>query len=457
MANEFLFKQHPNFCSVFVKVCDVLLYICTGLAAYYFKFGDLKIAANYAIAFLIAVLLLIPIFSSLKVYKSLRGRTLSNFVRPLFFAFGLQVLTLATIAFVTKTGVLFSREWFLTWNTLAITCFIGFRLGLRQILFKLRSKGFNHKSVVIIGSGDFVAELVSRVRNEPWIGFDIVATLTQAQNSLPQNLAQYIATNAIDEVWLMPSPDERNLVKTVLNELRHNVITIRYFPEVYSINTLNHSISEILGMPVINIISSPMTGSNFLVKAIEDRLLAFIILLLVSPIMLIIASIIKLTSPGPVFYRQLRHGCDGKPITIYKFRTMKLHQETTGVVTQAINNDPRVTKIGKVLRSTSLDELPQFINVLMGNMSIVGPRPHAIEHNEKYKEQIKSFMQRHQVKPGITGWAQINGWRGETDTLEKMQKRIEYDIYYINNWSLWLDLKIIFLTVLRGFVHKNAY
>ncbi|MDH5184914.1 MAG: exopolysaccharide biosynthesis polyprenyl glycosylphosphotransferase, partial [Gammaproteobacteria bacterium] len=177
----------------------------------------------------------------------------------------------------------------------------------------------------------------------------------------------------------------------------------------------------------------------------------------ISPLLLFIAISIKLSSKGPVFFKQMRHGWDGRIIKVYKFRSMKVHQEFDGTVTQAIKRDPRITKIGAFLRRTSLDELPQFYNVLQGRMSIVGPRPHAVAHNEHYKEVVDQYMLRHKVKPGITGWAQVNGWRGETDTVEKMQKRVEFDLFYIENWSFWFDLKIIFLTVFKGFVDKNAY
>lgn len=170
-----------------------------------------------------------------------------------------------------------------------------------------------------------------------------------------------------------------------------------------------------------------------------------------------ISLLIKATSKGPVLFKQSRHGWDGRVIKVYKFRTMVVHEEEKGHVTQAKSGDVRVTHVGRFLRKTSLDELPQFFNVLQGRMSIVGPRPHALAHNEFYKETIHAYMQRHRMKPGITGWAQINGWRGETDTLEKMQKRVEYDLYYINNWSLGFDLKIIILTLFRGFINRNAY
>jgi putative colanic acid biosynthesis UDP-glucose lipid carrier transferase len=177
---------------------------------------------------------------------------------------------------------------------------------------------------------------------------------------------------------------------------------------------------------------------------------------MLSPLLAFIAVMVKISSPGPVLFRQLRQGVSGKPFHCLKFRTMVMHFEK-GTITQATAQDSRITPIGRLLRKTSMDELPQFINVLLGNMSVVGPRPHALQHNEYYSKQVGRYMQRHMTKPGITGWAQINGYRGETDTLNKMAKRVEFDIYYMNNWSFWLDLKIIFWTAFRGWTGKNAY
>jgi putative colanic acid biosynthesis UDP-glucose lipid carrier transferase len=200
-----------------------------------------------------------------------------------------------------------------------------------------------------------------------------------------------------------------------------------------------------------------MDGPARFIKRTEDILIGGLISLLILPVCLGIAIAIKATSPGPVVFKQYRTGINGKKFKVYKFRSMVVHQEHNGDVTQAKKNDARITPIGAFLRRTSLDELPQFFNVLQGRMSLVGPRPHALAHNEYYKDLVESYMQRHKVKPGITGWAQVNGYRGETDTLDKMQKRVEYDLWYIDNWSLWLDLKIIFLTVFKGFINKNAY
>jgi putative colanic acid biosynthesis UDP-glucose lipid carrier transferase len=188
----------------------------------------------------------------------------------------------------------------------------------------------------------------------------------------------------------------------------------------------------------------------------EDIILSLFILLLISPLLIIISLAVKITSPGPVIFRQTRYGMDGKPIKVWKFRSMVVMENDTEVK-QATKDDVRVTAVGKFLRRTSLDELPQFFNVLFGEMSIVGPRPHAVSHNEQYRSLIEGYMLRHKVKPGITGWAQINGWRGETDTLDKMEKRIEFDLEYIRSWSVWLDLKIIIMTIFKGFVNKSAY
>ena len=209
-------------------------------------------------------------------------------------------------------------------------------------------------------------------------------------------------------------------------------------------------------MQALSVYDTPFQGASDLLKRAEDIVLSSIILLMLTLPMLCIAAAVKLTSPGPVIFKQKRYGLDGKQILVYKFRSMKV-QDNGPTVKQATKNDPRITKLGAFLRRTSLDELPQFINVLQGRMSIVGPRPHAVAHNEEYRKLIKGYMLRHKVRPGITGWAQVNGLRGETETINKMVKRVEYDLDYIHRWSVWLDLKIIFMTVFNGFINKNAY
>ena len=220
---------------------------------------------------------------------------------------------------------------------------------------------------------------------------------------------------------------------------------------------MNHGMSEKLGIPMLDISTSTLSGMSGLIKEIQDKVLATLILILIFPLLLLIATAIKLSMGSPVLFKQVRHGWNGKLINIYKFRTMVLQETSNAEVVQATQNDGRVTRLGGFLRKTSLDELPQFINVLQGKMSIVGPRPHAVAHNEHYKKLVPRYMLRHKVKPGVTGWAQINGLRGETDRIEKMERRVELDLFYIENMSLWFDLKIIFLTIFKGFIHRNAY
>jgi putative colanic acid biosynthesis UDP-glucose lipid carrier transferase len=209
-------------------------------------------------------------------------------------------------------------------------------------------------------------------------------------------------------------------------------------------------------MPVVELNHPASSGAPGVIKAIFDRVFAAVVLVLLSPLLLAIALAIRLDSPGPVLFRQPRLGLNGRRFEVLKFRSMRIHQDDQRV-TQATRDDPRVTAIGRLLRRTSLDELPQFLNVLMGDMSVVGPRPHALPHNDLYKDKLSMYMQRHRVKPGITGWAQINGHRGETDTDEKMAHRVQFDLYYIQHWSFWMDLKIILWTAFKGWTSQNAY
>lgn len=245
-------------------------------------------------------------------------------------------------------------------------------------------------------------------------------------------------------------------MQSIAYSLRNDFIDIKWMPSLLDFDLLNHKVGDFLGMPAVELNRPPSLGVRGAVKAAFDRSFAALVLAALSPLFLVIAVLIKRSSPGPVFFKQERLGLDGRVIHVYKFRSMKPHAEH-GVVTQATKGDSRITPIGAFLRRTSLDELPQFINVLKGEMSVVGPRPHAMAHNNIYKEQLDLYMLRHRVKPGITGWAQINGYRGETDTLDKMAKRVEHDIFYIRNWSFWMDLRIIFWTAFKGWTGHNAY
>ncbi|MCP5676408.1 undecaprenyl-phosphate glucose phosphotransferase [Klebsiella pneumoniae] len=260
----------------------------------------------------------------------------------------------------------------------------------------------------------------------------------------------------VDEVYIALPMVAQQRIRQFLNEFSDTTVDVFLVPDLFSYSAHISQLRMFGNIQTISIFTSPFDGEGAVLKRIEDIILGLFFTLLSLPAMLIVAIGIKLTSPGPVLFKQNRYGLNGKQIQVWKFRTMRV-MENSAVVTQATRNDPRITKFGAFLRKTSLDELPQFINVLQGRMSIVGPRPHAVAHNEQYRVLVENYMIRHKVKPGITGLAQINGFRGETDTLDKMEKRIQFDLQYIQSWSLLLDLKIIFLTFFRGFVGKNAF
>jgi Undecaprenyl-phosphate glucose phosphotransferase len=464
-----LLQEYHSALSYVARFIDVVSIIGGALLAHYWRFGHVQLSLNYQVAILISILLALIIFSASGIYSSWRGKTWLEQVRIVLVAWFASMVILIIIGFLTKTSTMFSRQWIGMWTISASALLLGSRYVIRRILLSARVHGWNHKKIIIVGVGELALGVTNRIRQSSWLGFDIVSFISNEPgggntelNGIPvnyglDNLELLVRGHAIDEVWLALSLQEEQQIKDVLYNLRHSTITIRFVPGIFEYRLLNHAVNDIAGLPVIDLNASPMVGINRLVKAVEDKVLGLAILLLVSPLIIAIALAIKLTSRGPVFFKQMRHGWDGKPIKVYKFRTMVEHGNAHGPIVQASRGDRRVTKIGAFLRQTSLDELPQFWNVLQGRMSIVGPRPHALQHNEHYKEQIDLYMLRHKVKPGITGWAQIHGWRGETDTLEKMKKRVEYDLYYIENWSLWLDIKIIFLTLFSGFVHKNAY
>jgi putative colanic acid biosynthesis UDP-glucose lipid carrier transferase len=245
-------------------------------------------------------------------------------------------------------------------------------------------------------------------------------------------------------------------ILSVLDELKDTTVSIYFVPDIFMTDLIQGRLGNVGPMPVMAVCETPFNGISGLVKRASDILIALVIMVLASPVMLGLALAVKLSSPGPVIFKQRRYGLDGKEILVYKFRSMS-STDNGSVVKQATKNDSRITPLGAILRKTSLDELPQFYNVLQGRMSIVGPRPHAVAHNETYRKLVKGYMVRHKVKPGITGWAQVSGYRGETDTIDKMEKRIEFDLEYLRNWSLGFDLWIIVKTVLVVLNDKKAY
>ncbi|MBK8208926.1 MAG: undecaprenyl-phosphate glucose phosphotransferase [Rhodospirillales bacterium] len=297
----------------------------------------------------------------------------------------------------------------------------------------------------IVGIFDDRRTRISREVN----GFPVLGNL--------DDLVRYVRSGKIHDVVItLPWSADDRLVN-IIGKLRALPVHIYLGSDLIGYHFPRHREQLLEGVPVLEIASAPLTGWSGLIKKIEDRTVGTSLVVLLSPLLLLIALAIRLDSPGPILFRQKRYGFNNQEIVVYKFRSMHHNRPREEGVPQATKNDPRVTRVGRILRSTSLDELPQLFNVLQGNMSMVGPRPHAVEHNEQYAQLIGGYHGRHRVKPGITGWAQINGFRGETDTVEKMRGRVEHDVFYIENWSLWFDLKIMMLTAFAGWTHKNAY
>ncbi|WP_354677073.1 undecaprenyl-phosphate glucose phosphotransferase [Cupriavidus plantarum] len=448
------------------RLCDAFLIAMSGVIVGELHFPGGLQQANPVHGFLTMLCALgaLVVFPAFGLYDSWRGRSQAVLALRTGAAWATVFLTALMGAFLIHQIGHVSRIWSMGWFLTSTTALLIGRVIMFRMLANVREQGINAKRVLIFGYGPLGREMYLRVQQIRAAGYRVVGIYDEASQSIPANVAtlrtmddvnQFVHSEGVREIWLtLPMAACRDL-SDVVRQFRNELIDIRWVPDVASVELLGHRFSDFMGLPVIDLNAPPVSGITGVLKASFDRVFAAAAILGLSPIMLVIAVLVKLSSPGPVLFRQLRLGIDGRQFHVYKFRTMKLHQDTG--VTQACRGDARVTRIGAFLRRTSLDELPQFFNVLRGEMSVVGPRPHAMEHNEIYRELIDRYMLRHRVKPGITGWAQINGLRGQTDTVEKMRRRIEFDIYYIQHWSFQLDLRIILRTALHGWAGAAAY
>ena len=462
-----MLREYSGVLSVVARLLEIFCVFLGGYLAYLWKFGNSNMPPHFQIAILLAVCLvfiLFPFFGS-STSKSWRGQSWLTQARVISFAWASVIFTLILIAYFTKTGIRFSREWLIMWAVSTWGLLLLFRFSLTYFLRVIRASGLNKKRIVIVGAGALGKRVAKGLMDTEWSGLHLVGFIDDDEclhgtriggvkvRGSVDKLAILAERGHIDEVWLALPLRAEQRVKEVLHQLRHSTATVRFVPNIFELRLLNHSFVEVAGLPVLNLSESPMYGMNRVVKFLEDKLIAGGILLLISPLMIAIAIGVKLSSPGPVFYRQKRVSWNSKSFMMLKFRTMPTDCEVQTGAVWAKKGECRATRFGSFLRRTSLDELPQFIDVLKGNMSIVGPRPERPVFVDKFKDEIPDYMKKHMVKAGITGWAQVNGWRGDTD----LKTRIEYDLYYIEHWSLWLDIKIIIRTLFSGFVHKNAY
>jgi len=454
-----------------VRGGDLLLIVLTALIAYWLRHETLQIPPRYGIAVVIGVLLAWQVFHAFGLYEF---RSLSRLVwqlSRLITAWGLVAMGLIAVVFFTKTAEEFSRAWAGAWFASAWLALVATRIFLKLRLRAWQKRGWLTRRVAIVGAGNNGRRLLRHLsRRGTGAGIAVVGVFDDRKTRIPpeqlegttirgglDDLIDRCRNDEIDDVLVALPWRADNRLMEIAKKLRQVPVDLRLAPEPIGFRLSNGSMQEVSGLPMLTMFERPLTDWSHVIKLIEDKLLGGLILLLVAPLMLLIALAIKLDSRGPVLFRQQRFGFNNNLITVWKFRTMHDAQYTDDAVRQATRNDPRVTRLGALLRRTSLDELPQFFNVLGGSMSIVGPRPHAVTHNEQFARTVNQYYARHRVKPGITGWAQVNGLRGETDTAEKLERRLEHDLHYIDHWSPWLDLKIIVMTLFVGLVHKHAY
>ena len=378
------------------------------------------------------------------------------------------VLVLLFLGYASGYLWFYSQELLTNWVFLTPPVILATHGLTRWLLLSILKSPENARDAVVVGVNDLSRRLAERIAKDRQLGIELKGWFddrsAERVGGLPSGeylgqfskLPDYVRRNRVRVIYIaLPILQQERIIR-LLEELRDTTASIYFVPDIFVFDLIQSRLDQIDGIPLVALCETPFYGVNNVVKRLSDVVIAAAALVVLSPVMLGVALAVKLTSPGPVIFKQRRYGLDGREIEVYKFRSMAVCEDGT-VIRQATKNDARVTPVGRFLRRTSLDELPQFINVLQGRMSVVGPRPHAVAHNEQYRGMIKGYMVRHKVKPGITGWAQVNGFRGETKSLERMESRIQYDLDYLRNWSLALDLKIILKTVLVVVKDRNAY
>ncbi len=470
MRTEGVFNQYRELITWAQRLLDSL--IVTLLLVFFCWFYEVPFQKEFFSLSVITFLLTLLVFQVARLYQPWRTAHFFCMSRRLYLAWILIVLMLSVVGYLTKTSEIYSRRVIISWLLVTPMALVALRLQVYASLRFARAQGRNFRTVVIAGAGVLGQRLAKNVKDTPWLGmllkgfFDDFLECKEIQLSpngknYPvlgdlNRLAEYVQENKIDMVYIALPLRADKRIREVVKALQDTTASVYFAPDIFTFMLLQANVINLKGIPLISLWESPFFGLNGWLKRAEDVALASLILLLSFPAMLIIALGVKLSSRGPVIFKQRRYGLDGKEILVYKFRTMRVCEDGDKIH-QATENDERVTSFGRFLRRSSLDELPQFFNVLQGSMSVVGPRPHAVAHNEYYRRRIPGYMLRHKIKPGITGLAQINGCRGATELMEKMGKRIEYDLDYLSKWSIALDMKIIFFTVFRLFSDPHAY
>ncbi len=462
-SGQDVLRSHSRSLNLISRAIDIVL-IWTGFVLAH-QAIDLEWRFKSSVLFMVSLIAFQFLGEVFGLYLPLRNKTALSAVLRLLAVILLMQVVLAVGAWASRQPYLVSeRMLFVWWMVFGGMPMILLRLILRYLLVRVRKRGYNVKLAAVVGNGEAALKLINKLHENSWLGIEtygIYANSDTPDAAVPyrgdlQTVVEDARSGVIDHVYIALPMTQEDQIRDLVDALMDSTVSIFFIPDIFAFNLMNARQDNICGLPAISLVDGPLSVAGSIIKRLVDIFGSLAILMAIAVPMIVIAAAVKITSDGPVIFRQQRYGVDGKAISVWKFRTMTT-MDNGDFIRQATVNDSRLTSIGGFLRRTSLDELPQFFNVLQGHMSIVGPRPHAVAHNEFYRKQIKGYMMRHKVKPGITGWAQVHGYRGETDTLEKMQKRIEYDLEYISNWSLWMDIRILFMTIIGGFMGKNAY
>ena len=451
--------------SFFQRVLDPLIIMGT-LYATSLVYGE-PFTGYSLVLMILAFFISSAVYQHVDPYRTWRSGRILAYARDIFMGWLVTALILVFLGNVSGLAYHYDEAVVLSWFFATPFALLTSHLAARKVGTD-PAKESEVRSVVIVGANDVGSKFARTVEHLPNLflsvrGFfdDRTAERRKADLAHPVlgsmgEVASFVREHHIKMIFISQPISAQPRIRKLLDELQDTTASVYFLPDIYVFDLMQARFDSVGGMPVVAICETPFVGFDGIVKRASDILLGSAILLCLAPLMLAIALAVWISSPGPIIFRQRRYGLYGEEIIVYKFRSMRVAEDGP-LVRQATANDPRVTRIGAFLRRTSLDELPQFINVLQGTMSIVGPRPHAVAHNEQYRKVIKGYMLRHKVKPGITGWAQVNGLRGETETLEKMEARIRYDLDYLRHWSLWLDLWIILRTVKVVLKQSNAY
>mgnify|MGYP001131389257 CR=1 FL=1 len=451
-----------------LRIADVIIVVVAAVIAYWIRHDTYALPNLYVMAILAAVVLTANYMQIARVYEFNNLMRLTAQIGLIAMSWTAVMLSLIALAYFTQTSIAFSRAFALGWFALTLGGLVLARILVLTQMERWRQAGRLTLNVAVIGAGPLARQVLQHLKAQGEKQYRIVGVFDDRVNDASEiegyafrgtvdDLVRYVRTHPVDEIVVAVSWQEREYIQNIVKRLKVVPTNVKLCPDYVGWALPVRRFLPLAGIPMLAVLERPLSGWSLVIKALEDRILAALLLLLFAPVLLAVALAIRLDSPGPILFRQKRYGFNNNPITVYKFRTMHVSAGEDPTVPQARRNDPRVTRVGAFLRRTSLDELPQLLNVIKGEMSLVGPRPHAVAHNEQYAKIIDDYLSRHRVKPGITGWAQINGLRGETDTPEKMARRVQYDLYYIDNWSLLFDIKILLLTPFLGFVNKNAY